>query len=80
MLGILNVIMKFEEFEKVIREKGYGIAAMNHYNMGGKPYTFCVIFGKNKERAFKAEAEKSEDVFESIVNQIIDFEKGKNIS
>jgi hypothetical protein len=75
MFEILIVIMKFEEFEKKIREKGYGIAAMNHYNMGGKPYTFCVIFGKNKERAFKAEAEKSEDVFDSIISQIEDYEK-----
>lgn len=69
--------MKFEDFEKAIRERGYGIAAMNHYSIGGKHYTFCIVFGKDKEKAFKAEAESSEDVFETIVKQIAEFESSR---
>ena len=69
--------MKFEEFEKAIREKGYGIAAMNHYRIGGKDCTFCIIFGKDKQRAFKAEGENSEQVFESIASQMNEFENKK---
>jgi hypothetical protein len=67
--------MKFEEFEKNILEKGYGIAAMNHYSINGKLYTYCVVLSRDTERAFKAEAENSEDLFDDIYNQILDFEK-----
>lgn len=67
--------MKFEEFEKFILEKDYGIAAMNHYFIKGELHTYCVVSSKDTERAFKAEGEKSEDVFGSIYNQILDFEK-----
>ena len=67
--------MKFEEFEKKIWENNYRIAAMNHYTVGGKRYTYCVVLNKSKSRAFKAEAENSEEVFESIYNQITNFEK-----
>lgn len=62
-------IMKFEEFEAKIWEKGYGIVAMNHYTLGGKRFTYCVILDRNKKRAFQAEAENSEDVFKSILCQ-----------
>ncbi|MFH0928790.1 MAG: hypothetical protein V1818_00340 [Candidatus Aenigmatarchaeota archaeon] len=62
--------MKFEEFEKRIREMGYGIAAMNHYIFGGKNYTYCVVLGKN-DKAFQAEGESSEKVFEMIINKIM---------
>ena len=67
--------MHFEEFEKRIQKKGYGIAAMNHYIVNRKRYTYCVVLNKNKQTAFQAEAKKSEDVFESISNQILDLEK-----
>ena len=67
--------MKFEEFEKKIWEKGYGIVSMNHYTISGKRYTYCVVLSRNRERAFQAEAESSEDVFQNIYNQIINFEK-----
>jgi hypothetical protein len=69
------MIMKFEEFEKKMWEKGYGIVAMNHYAISGKRRTYCVVLSKNKERAFQSEAENSEQVFEDIYNQIINFEK-----
>lgn len=69
--------MKFEEFERKVWEKGYGIAAMNHYTIGGKRRTYCVVLSRNKERAFQAEGENSEEVFESILNQITGFEKEK---
>ena len=67
--------MQFEEFEKKIWEMGYGIVAMNHYTISGKRHTYCVILSRNRERAFYSEAENSEKVFESIYNQIINFEK-----
>jgi|TARA_Y100000310_G_scaffold299391_1_gene334212 hypothetical protein len=67
--------MKLEEFEKSIRERGYGIAAMNHYSLDSVDFTYCVILNKSKDRAFQSQAEKSEDVFESIYDQMIDFER-----
>ena len=66
--------MKFEEFEKRIRERGYGIAAMNHYSLNGKQYTFCVVLSKNDDKAFRAEAESSEEVFEILFNKITEAE------
>jgi hypothetical protein len=62
--------MKFEEFEKKIKEKGYGIVAMNHYTLGGKWHTYCVVLSKNSDKAIKAEDENSEDVFKKICEQI----------
>lgn len=62
--------MKFEDFEKQIKEKGYGIVAMNHYTLGGKGHTYCVVLSKNSDKAIKAEAENSEDVFKQIFEQI----------
>jgi hypothetical protein len=67
------MIMKFEEFERKILERGYGIAAMNHYTINGKLHTYCVVLSRNKERAFQAEAENSEKVFDKIYNEIINF-------
>lgn len=69
--------MKFEEFEKKIWKKGYGIVAMNHYTINGKRHTYCVVLSRNKERAFQSEAETSNKVFENIYNQIINFERKK---
>jgi len=63
--------MDFEEFEKKILEKGYGIVAMNHYSMNRKRYLYCVVLSKDKEKAFQAEGENSQEVFEDIYNQII---------
>ena len=62
--------MKFEQFEKEIKENGYGIVAMNHYTLSGKWQTYCVVLSKNSDKAIKAEAENSEDVFEKIFEQI----------
>ena len=67
--------MGFKEFEKEIWEKGYGITAMNHYMVSGKRHTYCVVLSKDKQRAFQFEAENSEEVFKSIYNQLINFEK-----
>ena len=67
--------MNFEEFEKKIWEKGYGIAAMNHYTIKGKRRTYCVVVSRDKERAFHSEVENSEDVFGGIIKQIEDYEK-----
>jgi len=67
--------MRFEEFEKKICELGYGIAAMNHYTINGKRHTYCVVLSRDRERAFQAKAENSENVFENIYNKIISFEK-----
>ncbi len=62
--------MKFEEFEKKTWEKGYGIAAMNHFTVNGKRYTYCVILSRDKKTAFQAESENSEEVFDSIYNKL----------
>lgn len=70
--------MDFEEFEKKILEKGYGIVAMNHYFLNNKRHLFCAILNAKKQRAFKEEGENSEDVFENIYNQIKNFEKDNN--
>src|SRR3989344_6754512 len=67
------LFMKFEEFEKKIWDMGYGIVAMNHYTIGGKRRTYCVILNSNKKQAFKFEANNSEDVFENIYNQILNI-------
>lgn len=72
--------MDFREFEKRVWEKGYGIVAMNHYTIGGKRYTYCVVLSRNKERAFQSEAQNSEEAFENIFNQIINYEKEKTKS
>ncbi len=62
--------MNFEEFEKKIWEKGYGIVAMNHYTKDGKRFTYCVVLSRDKDKAFQAEGENSEEVFEEIYNKI----------
>lgn len=62
--------MKFEEFEKKIQEKGYGVAAMNHYAINGKLYTYCVVLNKSEDKAFQGESENSEEVFDKIYDQI----------
>lgn len=62
--------MNFEEFENKIREKGYGIVAMNHYKLSGKWNTYCVVLNKDNDKALKAEGENSKDVFQNIYNQI----------
>ena len=67
--------MDFEEFEKKIAEKDYGIVAMNHYSIKGKRYTYCVVFNKSKGKAFQSEAQDSKEVFENIYNQIINLSK-----
>ncbi len=67
--------MNFEEFENKIGEKGYGIAAMNHYSINGKRYTYLVVLSRDKERAFQAEASTSKEAFEIIINKITDYEK-----
>lgn len=67
--------MKYEEFEKELWEKGYGIVAMNHYTINGERHTYCVVLSRNKERAFQAEGISSGEVFQKIYNQIVDFEK-----
>ncbi len=71
--------MTFEEFEKKCWEKGYGVAAMNHYVLGGKRFLYCVVFNKKRQSAFQAEAENSEEVFENIFNQITQSEKKDEI-
>ncbi len=70
--------MKFEEFEKKIWRKGYGIVAMNHYTVRGKRYTYCVVLNRNKGKAFRAEAKNSEDAFEKIYAQIVNCEKSNS--
>ena len=62
--------MKFEEFEEKIRAKGFGIVAMNHYTLKGVWRTYCVVLGEGGKEAIKAEAEKSEDVFDEIYRKI----------
>lgn len=63
--------MKFEEFEREVWKKGYGIVAMNHYTINNKRYTYCVVLGRDEERAFQDEAENSEKVFENIYRKIV---------
>jgi len=67
-------IMEFEEFEKKILAKSYGIAAMNHYSLGGKLHTYCVVFKKSTGKAFQSEAQDSKEVFEDIYRQMMDDE------
>lgn len=67
--------MKFEEFERKIWEKGYGIVAMNHYTIKGKRHTYCVVLGGNREKAFQSEAEDSEQVFDDIYNSIVNYKE-----
>ena len=62
--------MKFEDFEREIWKKGYGIAAFNHYSIKGERYTYCVVLSRDCERAFKAEEKNSEKAFDSIFEQI----------
>ncbi|MBN2202575.1 MAG: hypothetical protein JW700_00080 [Candidatus Aenigmarchaeota archaeon] len=62
--------MKFEEFERTIRENGFGIAAMNHYSINGKDYTYCVVLNSKKGVAFKGEAQTSEEAFDIIIEKI----------
>ncbi len=64
--------MKFKQFEKELKENGYGIVAMNHYKLDGKWHTYCVVLNKEGNKAIKAEAEaeNSEDVFKDIYDQI----------
>jgi len=66
--------MNFEEFEKKILEKGFGIVGMNHYYINKKPHLFCAVMNTPKQRAFKTEGEKPEEVFENLYNQIIHWE------
>lgn len=70
--------MNFEEFEKKILEKSYGIVAMNHYSIKGRRYLYCVVLSKNKERAFHAEGENSQQIFDCIYHKIINFENKNN--
>ena len=70
--------MKFEQFEKEIKERGYGIVAMNHYSINKIWHTYCVVLGKDDKTAFKVEATNSEEVFKNIFEQIISFDKFKN--
>ena len=65
--------MNFEDFEKAIWDRGYGIAAMNHYTIKGKRYTYCVVVSRDCERAFKSEKNNFSDGFESIVDQINNY-------
>jgi len=67
--------MKFEEFEKEVWKKGYGIVAMNHYTIGGKRRTYCVVLSRDKGRAFQSEGGSSEEVFEDIYKRATEFEK-----
>lgn len=67
--------MKFEEFESKIREMGFGIAAMNHYSLNGKDYTYCVVLNSKKGIAFKGEAETSEEVFDMIFEKISNLQE-----
>jgi len=67
--------MKFEDFEKKIWDKGYGIVAMNHYSLNGKRHTYVVILNKNKTTAIQAEAENSEDAFQKIYSKISEAEQ-----
>ena len=62
--------MKFEEFERKLWAKGYGIAAMNHYTLNGIRYTYCVVLHHEGNTAFKFEAERSEEVFEHLYRQV----------
>ena len=70
--------MKFEEFEKAIWERGYGIAAMNHYTIQGEKYTYCVVISRNCERAFKSGKNSSCEGFKSIVDQIDNYNNNKS--
>ena len=62
--------MKFEEFELKIRERGYNIVGMNHYRQDNKCYTFCAILNTTTSRAFKAESEFSEYVFDELIEKV----------
>ena len=66
--------MTFEEFEKKILEKGYGIVAMNHYAKDGKRHLYCVVLGKNENEAIMEEAEHSKTVFENICKKMDEYE------
>jgi hypothetical protein len=62
--------MKFEEFEAEIWRRGYGIVAFNHYTVQEERRTYCVVLSRSCEKAFKAEGNRSELVFDSIIKQI----------
>lgn len=69
--------MKFEDFEREIKQKGYGIVAMNHYSLSKIWHTYCVVLSKDNKTAFKAESTNSEDVFKNIFEQILNSENSK---
>lgn len=69
--------MNFKEFEQKILEKGFAIAAMNHYHLNNKLNLFCVVMNTKKQIAFKAEGEDSEKVFENLYEQITNWENKK---
>ncbi|MBN2368069.1 hypothetical protein JXC34_03545 [Candidatus Woesearchaeota archaeon] len=62
--------MDFEEFEKRIWEKGFGIAAMNHYSINGKRMLYCIIYNTQKGKAFMQEGDISSDVFEKLYGRV----------
>jgi len=66
--------MNFEEFEKKIEEKGFGVVAMNHYTLKGKRHLFCVILNTAKGTAFRAESETSNEVFEILYTKLLNSE------
>ena len=66
--------MKFEEFEHILKENGYGIVAMNHFDIAGCRWLYCVILNKDKKKAFKAEYSSSETVF-SVLGEKIELAK-----
>ena len=49
--------MKFEEFEEKIKEKGFGIVAMNHYAIAGeRMILLCCFKVKIVRRLFRLKA------------------------
>lgn len=67
--------MKFENFEKQIWKRGYGIAALNHYFCKTTYYTYCAIFNKNEKRGLAAEDTTSEKVFDTLFEQLKKMEE-----
>jgi len=62
--------LKFEDFERNIRKKGYLIIGMNHYRQNGKIHIFCAIMNPKSKKAFKAEHTDSERVFTMLSREV----------
>jgi len=62
--------MNFEEFDKELIKFGYGIVAMNHFDLKGQRFIYCAIFNKKENKAYVEEDVKSSDLFRTLIEKI----------